>query len=702
VKKPFNIKQLFTRSALLATAASMLVLPLSASVFAANEGVYIQDSVYFSLNNVTLASGADTGSLRFTLELHNGSGQSIDFNRYGVKIIDSSGVSYTAKLSEKVSARVKPQQVQDYKFISQVPADAQADGLKVDLFEWSSQAPYTQEIGALSVASAIQVGNPGAKQVVLNLSGVDATYPDDALAAFELGQSYRVLKDGVWNIYTDFYVENLGSSSFKLPAGLSYNYKDKSGLTYAALVVNGDGTTLLPNQRVKFTMQAAISNKIDAEQLALQFLKKTTTSVKEVITSVDLKSSLLVNKPGAAAAYPYADLQGVNLTTSWATVSKQSDGLHVQANVTLTNKGTDIATVPVLTGEFQAINSNIGIISNDNAVRPAYLSPNESVTYKYSGVLASGLNIADLQLAVLEKKSATAGSSSQDPTAPSSVPQSVSLPVLITTLSDVGSSQQDNPYGSAQNYKLGTPFGLSTNSFIDSNIDVSLMELHMQANEDLGYKTVIAKYKLTNKGTASLTLPNFQADLINNLGYTYTGVRQTQATQTILPNTSNVVSYSFLIPSGETADQLAMNLYDDTRTSIGSFKVEMQNEATDGPISFYPFQVDVKDYNVSASYSNSSYTYKLTMDMDVNRQEEVIVDPNFSKLTFDLSDALGHVLATQTLSFTGSQKLVSGKQTVAFSSVKIDQIENGITIRMYEQIDTPNGVTKRLVKVLNN
>jgi len=248
---------------------------------------------------------------------------------------------------------------------------------------------------------------------------------------------------------------------------------------------------------------------------------------------------------------------------------------------------------------------------------------------------------------------------------------------------------------------LGTPFSLSSNSFIDSNIDVSLMELHMQANDDLGYNTAIAKYKITNKGTASLTLPNFQTDLVNKLGYTYTGVRQTQTTQTLLPNTSNVVSYSFLIPSAETADQLAMNLYDDTRSSIGAFKVEMQSDAADGPISFYPFQVDVKDYSLSATYSNSSYAYKLTMFMDVNRLDEVIVDPNFSKLTFDLSDALGHVLATQTLTFTGSQKLVSGKQTIAFSSVKVDQLESGVTIRMYEQIDTPNGVTKRLVKVLN-
>jgi hypothetical protein len=699
MKKQAIFKQILSKSALLAAAASILALPLSTSVFAAKEGVYIQNSVYFSLDQVTLSTGADKGSLRFTLELHNGSSQSIDFNRYGVKIIDSSGVSYTARLSEKVSARVNPQQVQDYKFISQVPANAQPGQLKVDVFEWSGNAPYITEIGALSVSAAMQDASPGAKQVVLNLYELDTTLPEDALAAFELGQSYRIWKDGVWNVFTDFYVENLGSTSFKLPAGLVYQYKDNNtGLSYTALAASGASDNLLPKQRVKITMQASVSGNIDADQLSLQFSKKTGT-LKEVIGSMDLKSSQIVSKQGEAAVYPYADEQGVKITTSWAAVSKQSDGLHVQANVTMSNDGPNIISVPALTGQFQAKNGNVGLTSVDNSSRSAYLSPKETTVFRYTAVLPSGLNTDDLQFALLEKKSIVSGTNSQDATQSASQP-SILLPVMITSLSGIGSGQETTAYANAQNYTLKNPLAINSSNFIDSNLEVSLMELHMQENSDLGYKTAIAKYKLKNKGTTSVTLPNFQTDLMSGSGYTYTGVRQTAAAQTILPNTSNVVSYSFLVPSSETEDQLAMSLYDDNHSEMGTFKVTVQKEADEGPISFYPFEVNVKDYSLSYQFSNSSYTYKLALQLDVTRQEQVVVDPNFSKMSFELVDVLGNMLATQSLSFIGDQKVVSGTQTISFSSAKIDQLQSGVTIRMYEQIDTPNGVTKRLVKVL--
>jgi hypothetical protein len=702
VKKQRPFKHLLIKSTLLAATVSLLVLPLSRQSFAASEGVYIQNSTYFSLSDVTLSSGADKGSLRFTLDLHNGSGQSIDFNRYGVKIVDSRGVSYTAKLSEKVSARVNPQQVQAFKFISQVPGNVQADQLQVNVFEWSSTAPYSKNIGALSVSAAIDNEHPSTKQVVLNVYELDATLPEDALVAFELGQSYRVLKDGVWNIYTDFYVENLGSTSFKMPSGLSYQFKDNNGLNYAG-TMNGGADSLVPKQRVKVTIGAPVSVKADPTLLSLQFMKKTGT-LKEVIGSVDLKSSVSANKLGEAAVYPLANQQDVKLSVSWAAVSRQSDGFHVQANITLTNKGTEIVHVPTLTGEFQAAQGTVGLTSLDNAVRPDYLSPQESTTYRYSAILPTGLNTDDLQLAVLEKSSVSSTTGQEtagQTTGQAAAQQSISLPVMVTSLKGMGSGQEATPYASAQSYALGTPFILSSNNLIDSNLVVSLMELHMQENEDLGYKTAIAKYKLTNKGTTNVTLPNFQTDLTSANGNMYTGVRQAKIAETILPSTSSVVSYSFLVPSLETEEKLAMSLYDDNRLGIGSFKVQMQKEAEQGPISFYPFQVDVKDYNLTALYGNSSYTYKLTLFLDITRQDQVIVDPNFSKLTFDLVDALGNVLATESLAFIGDQKVVSGKQNITFSSAKVDQLQTGVTIRMYEQVDTPNGVTKRLVKVLN-
>ena len=80
-----------------------------------------------------------------------------------------------------------------------------------------------------------------------------------------------------------------------------------------------------------------------------------------------------VGRIGDKVDYPNTDasedLDGLHISTSWASAIKQSDGLHVQANVTLTNRSEGIVTIPNLTAEFQANRGNVGVTSSDNAVR---------------------------------------------------------------------------------------------------------------------------------------------------------------------------------------------------------------------------------------------------------------------------------------------------------------------------------------------
>jgi hypothetical protein len=741
--KPLHtLKNLLSKTTLLMTTAGLIALPLSPSAFAGKQGVFLNNSTYFTLGDVILASGSDKGALRFTLELNNGSDQSIDFNHYGVKIVDSSGTSYTAQLSEKSTATVSPNQTQDFKFISQIPSDLKADQLKVDIFEYDySSSSKSKDVGALSVAAAITGNQPSNPQIVLNMNEVDSTLPTDALVSFELGKSYRVLQNGAWNVYTDFYVQNLGGSGFKLPSGLIYNLKDSSGLQYDAQTASTTSSTLLPMETTKITVHAPVPASVKTDHLTLQLSKKLETE-KDVIGSVDLTTSLQASKLKDTVDYPTADKKGLQIATTWAATNVQTDGLHIQANITLTNNGTSVIAVPSLNGIFQTANGSISLSAVDNATRDAYLSPKDTTVYRFSGVLPTNTSTDDLQIVVLEKNASSSSSTSTQTgstsntttgtttgttgtttgtttsstaststtsgstgsttasTTNASTQTSTNLPVLITDLAGIGNGQDMTPYTDAQDYTIGTPFVVENNNLIDSTTDVALMEMHWLENSDFGYKTVIGKYKITNKGTSSIDLPNFQTDLVNAEGNTYKGSRQTTAASTVLPNTSYVVSYSYIVPASETGDQLAMSLYDANQIGMGSYKVKLQSEVESGPISFYPFQVDVKDYSISALYGNSSYTYKLQMNWDITRQEQVIVDTNFSKMSFDLVDAEGNVLATESHAFTGDQKLTGGKQTIEFTSTKVDQLQSGVSIRMYELIETPNGQAKRLVKVL--
>ena len=60
--------------------------------------------------------------------------------------------------------------------------------------------------------------------------------------------------DGVYRLA----LENLSSSTLKLPDGLEYNFQDSKGLTYSAQFAKVEGQSLLPQQPVKATLQAAV------------------------------------------------------------------------------------------------------------------------------------------------------------------------------------------------------------------------------------------------------------------------------------------------------------------------------------------------------------------------------------------------------------------------------------------------------------
>ena len=321
-----KMKRLLSRSALILTAASFLTLPLATSAFAGKEGVFLSDSVYFTLDKVTLSAGAEDGSLRFSLGLNNNSSTSVDFNNYGVKVIDANGISYTAKLSEKVTARVKAGETGTFKFTSEIPADLTPSQLKVDIFEWNYNT--MQDIGALSVEAAMQEsGQSVLQQAVLNLKELDSTFADDALVTAQLGNSYKVYKDGAWMVYTDLTLENLSSSTIKLPDGLEMNFQDSKGLTYGAQFTKRGRSILASAAACKATLQAAVPASLETNRLALLFSPKGKVKTTVLGSLNAAKSFCTIGKIGDHTECPNSDVSGLAISTSWASASKQSDGL---------------------------------------------------------------------------------------------------------------------------------------------------------------------------------------------------------------------------------------------------------------------------------------------------------------------------------------------------------------------------------------
>jgi hypothetical protein len=749
------------------------------SVHAGKEGVFLANDTYFTLENASFSAGAASSTMQFVINLHNGSMDDIDFNNYGVRLIDELGNRYPAKLISKQTARVAPGQDQSFRFFSEVTPNIRPDQLKVNFYSWDgSQPDSSSSLGDLSVSAAVPADSEASKQLLISLHDINSSYPQDAFVSLRLGSSYQLAEGGSSYLYTDLYVQNGGSSTVQLPSGLQLRLKGKDASTYSGTLTGGSSNSLLPGKMTKLSLRTAVSDTFDAGQYTLEPVYED-SSGERIAGSFPISGTTVLSSIGSEQPYSlYGTDNGLTVMAEKAAAIKQADGYLVQTTVKISNSGAKIVTLPSLSAAYVFGTESMNAGAQDQSVQSGFLSPGQTATFRYAVVLPEGIDPKTASFALFEQKpaatnSAGSGSSSaslgnagssqsQSPSANGSNNTNASTgsgtdsttssasntnnagssssnsgsstgnssttgsgsnsgnssgssassnkagssdksPVMLVSLSNI--EQSDNRIGQALSYQPGTPLSFAPNGLIDKNLEVSLVELHLHENSDFGYKTAVAKYKLTNQGASTLSMPNLGTELINSQGLAFTGERQTAAADKLAPNTSYVVSYSYLLPASEDGKQLALNFTDPKSTSsgklsIGTYQVAVQPESSDERISFYPFEVSFDDYRINTLYSSGNYTYRLDLELTVDMKESVIVDQNFSQMEFELVDSLNRILGSQTMSFTGTQKLISGSQRIDFASIKTDQFENGLVINVYETINTPSGPAKRLVKQL--
>lgn len=256
-------------------------------------------------------------------------------------------------------------------------------------------------------------------------------------------------------------------------------------------------------------------------------------------------------------------------------------------------------------------------------------------------------------------------------------------------------------------YTLGTPVKLdSTNKFVPSNVDVSLVELHVTNNEDDGFNTAIAKFKLTNNSDRPIPIPAIQTELVSKDGFAYGGRRQAATALSVVPKASYVVSYSYALPASETGEGLKMNLYSQQasgettyKSLLATAKVPVQsNDFTGKVLNVYPYEISIKDWTISAIFQAAlTYDYKLKLDLDIKPDKQVTVDKYNSKLSFELFDKVGNPVGKTTKDLSGEGRLYNGTNTIDLSA-RSGQLDFPIQVKIYETFTNEFGETvKRLL-----
>ncbi|MCZ8520707.1 MULTISPECIES: DUF4352 domain-containing protein [Paenibacillus] len=749
------MKNIWNKSLLYALAVTTALgsIALPSSVKAGKEGVFLAGDTYFTLERVSVASGSSS-LMQFTLKLHNGGTSVVDFNRYGVRVLDAAGNRYPARLTGKLSARVQPGADQEFPFYSELGNLPSAEGLKVDLFEWNgSGTDGLRDIGALNAAVEAPAAADPSAQSTISLKDADTTLDSEGFVTVKRGDSYETVESGKRYFYVDLAITNDSGSDLTLPAALQYRLRDALGYAYAGSLLAADSSVLPPGGTVVRTVRSLAPSAESAAAGSMTFQLWTDASGEE-----EVLASLPVSGTGAIIALGgerrlTGTYEGLTLVAEKAAAAAQDDETLVQTTVTVRNDSDEAMALPDLSGTYQFGYNASEEASLVRTTTESYVQPRATVQLQYSALLPEGIDPETANLVVragsdtassgtgssgsaaasgtasstssttkstgstastgtgtTASTSSSAGSptssttSTTAKTSTTSSTVSVDRPVLIASLK--GIARQANSLQTAQAYKLGDVLPLGASSSIDSKLSATLVELHQHENEEYGYRTAIAKIKLTNNGSTAVSLPEVGLELLGSNGLSYPGTRQTTTASMIAAGTSYVVSYSFMLPDGEDEAKYALQVTDakaaaPAKLTLGTYQVAFQkDDLTASKVSFYPFEVGFDWYTGGWLYSGGNYSYVLNMSLTVTRQDQVIIDSGFSGIEFDLVDSTGRVLSTSAGTFMGTQKLNSGKHKITFTDIQSEQIESGTSIHVYETVATPEGTAKRLVKIL--
>lgn len=692
-----------------------LLLTIAAVAFpsqahAGKEGVFVNEQVYFTLEKVRLTTEGDEKLLRFNVALHNESGYTIDYNGFGVRVVDTDGYSSAAKLTRQYGARVLPGKVQEYAYEARLPLITIADDLHVAVFAWQSgDASPMRDLGKLSVKAAMAHAAEQPSVASVPLSQLDVQrQTNDSIEYRAIGESVLVTENG-WQLFVEMMAHTTVSVPAAVPDGLQLRLSNEAGQTVPVTVIEGGDKQLLPGTPQRITARAEVAAADVHGRWTLQFVQSNGATVVE-LDSLEAGQAGVVAALGESAVL--TDAQGREtavVAVDAAIVSSVENGQWVSVEVGVSNRSQYVSSVPAFAAVVQAKSGGVSVAAEQIRTSASYVQPGGRESVTFQAFLPSGVTPGDMQFVLLETRgtaAASTGNTASGGAANGSAGASGSgtgtgngsssaanrqVPVLTASLEHASASLP----GLGETYTIGDKLPLA----LQQKMDVAVSELRLYDNDTNGLKTAVAKLKVTNTDSSVLPSPSFTVELVDSRGNVYSGTKQATAAAQLATSSSYLISYSFLITEIAEEEPLMLRFYQESeagKVPLGAVRTAFQlDNVDDDTWSLFPYKVEMRSKILLHGVLSTTFSYTLRMDLDVERQAQLLTDANLSKLHFELLDGTGQTLSSQTLPFIGGTRIVNGMNEITFTNLRLNQFSSRNYVVVYEAVETPNGTVKR-------
>ncbi|NOV00331.1 hypothetical protein GC097_09920 [Paenibacillus sp. LMG 31457] len=351
-------------------------------------------------------SNAANASVSFTLTVHNGGSDEIDFNEYWVRLLTDSGSSYMVQMlpQDKNNTRIGAGTNRTFTFYSQVSSTLKANNLIIRVFKWDfSQENYERVLGDMHAAdSGYSAAAPYGDKKLFQISGVAA----EALVSRVLLNNND--KNTLVTVYAKLF--NKGSISFDIPSFRYYIRTAEGPLYPAELGKSGKQAPIHPGEFKEIQLTATIPAEYDistgGELFFAQSIPVTGQQVSEA-NIVPIAAFGLVPKTKGdeteRAPVDFSTRDGI-YTAGLHTIQRLpwEDKDLISVDLSIRNNGSRSLPIPKLTGYFMLddkVKIETVIVQSDDL---SSVAGNSDIHFQAIGKVAYQSSITKLKFVLQE------------------------------------------------------------------------------------------------------------------------------------------------------------------------------------------------------------------------------------------------------------------------------------------------------------
>jgi hypothetical protein len=391
--------------------------------------VEINKKSYFELKQPSILTGNQDKTAVFTVTVHNGDDNEIEFIDYWIRLTNKTGAKFNINLmpEDLGKNRIAPHSSLDFHFYAKINSATELNDLKFRFFKWDfSLNTYERSLGEIIIPVAYSELTPVKVKRIIPVLGTDLKTAVTRVEMTKNDKNYLV------TVY--YSIENVGLKSLKLP-NFIFDIHTSEGYIYPLDANEVKELVLAPRMKKEVHLEAVIPLDVIAKDWKLFITKEDPTVAILPVASYALPQFTDDTSTGDLNSTKVINISEIAVNTDIvrASISKTETDSLINIFFSFTNTGASAVVLPEYSFSLKTKEDLVYPLTAAGLAKTS-LNPKESKEFQLAASIPLSVDIEGLELRLLQPNSLAATKSFDYPIATYKVPESTAREVSMGTL----------------------------------------------------------------------------------------------------------------------------------------------------------------------------------------------------------------------------------------------------------------------------